>query len=75
MRFLRICIMSAESIVLVCFALSVPFAGATALVQYFAEDTQFPAMVFWTFGYLGSVGSTELPIIAIVTLAGFFFLF
>ncbi len=38
-------------------------------MQYFAEDTQVAAVVFWTFGDLGRVTYRELPIIAIVTAA------
>ena len=45
--------MTPESIVLAGVALSALFTGATALIQYFAEDTQVAAVVFWTFGDLG----------------------
>ena len=71
----RIRNMSAESIVLAGVALSALFAGATAVVQYFAEDTQVAAVVFWTFGDLGRVGYAELPLIACITLAGFIFFY
>lgn len=66
--------MTPESIVLAGVALSALFTGATALIQYFAEDTQVAAVVFWTFGDLGRVSYRELAIMAAVTLAtGVFF--
>ena len=66
--------LSPESIVLAGVALSAVFTGATALIQYFAEDTQVAAVVFWTFGDLGRVSYRELAIIGAVTLiASLFF--
>ncbi len=66
--------MTPETIVLAGVALSALFTGATALIQYFAEDTQVAAVVFWTFGDLGRATYRELAIIAIVTaLATVFF--
>lgn len=56
--------MTPESIVLAGIALSALFSGSTALIQYFAEDTQVAAVVFWTFGDLSRVTYHELPIIA-----------
>ena len=67
--------MSTESIVLAGVALSALFAGATAVIQYFAQDTQVAAVVFWTFGDLGRVSYAELPIIAAITAAGFIFIY
>ena len=61
--------MTPESIVLAGVALSALFSGATALVQYFAEDTQVAAVVFWTFGSLRRVTYRELAIMAAVTAA------
>lgn len=68
--------MTPESIVLAGVALSAVFTGGTALIQYFAEDTQVAAVVFWTFGDLGRVTYRELAIIGAVTAAAaaFFFL-
>jgi len=44
------------------------------MVQYFADDTQVAAVVFWTFGSLRKAGYGELAIMAIVTLVcGLFF--
>lgn len=65
-----------ESIVLAGVAISALFTGATALIQYFAEDTQVAAVVFWTFGDLGRVSYYELALMAAATVfaAVFFFL-
>ncbi len=54
-------------------ALSAPLHGATALIQYFATDTQVAAVVFWTFGDLGRTSYREIAIMTIVTLAAFAF--
>lgn len=62
-----------ESIVLAGVAISALFTGATALIQYFAEDTQVAAVVFWTFGDLGRVSYRELAIMSAITLASFIF--
>ncbi|MBD3349916.1 MAG: iron chelate uptake ABC transporter family permease subunit [Candidatus Lokiarchaeota archaeon] len=42
-------------------------AGSTAL-QYFADEVQLAAIVYWTFGDLGRADWTEFLIIAIVTI-------
>lgn len=57
-----------ESIVLAGVAISALFTGATALIQYFAEDTQVAAVVFWTFGDLGRTSYKELAIMGAITL-------
>lgn len=57
-----------ESLVLSGVALGALFTAGTALVQYFASDTQIAAMVFWTFGDLGRVAWAEVGILASVTL-------
>lgn len=67
--------MTPESIVLAGVALSALFAGGTALIQYFAEDTQVAAVVFWTFGSLRRVTYSELGVMSVVTLASFVFFF
>ncbi|SES05754.1 Hemin transport system permease protein HmuU [Corynebacterium cystitidis DSM 20524] len=61
--------MTSESIVLAGVAISALFAGATAMIQYFAEDTQVAAVVFWTFGDLGRVNYQELAIVTLVVTA------
>ena len=67
--------MTPESIVLAGVALSALFTGATALIQYFATDTQVAAVVFWTFGDLGRTSYREIAIMAIVALAAFVFFY
>ena len=42
-----------EAMVLAGVALSSLFAAGTILIQYFAQDYQIAAAVFWTFGDLG----------------------
>lgn len=61
--------MTPESIVLAGVALSALFTGATALIQYFAEDTQVAAVVFWTFGDLGRASYREIAIMGAITAA------
>lgn len=50
-------------------ALSSLFAGGSTLLQYFTDDTKLGAIVFWTFGNLGSVNWRELGILAVVLFA------
>ena len=49
-------------------ALSSLFSGASTILQYFADDTKLGAIVFWTFGNLGSTGWRELLILFIACL-------
>ncbi len=44
-----------EAMVLAGVALGSLFASATTLIQFFAQDVQVAAIVFWTFGDLGRV--------------------
>lgn len=57
---------SPESIVLSGVALGSLFSAGTTLIQYFAEDVQVAAAVFWTFGDLGRASWNEVFIMAIV---------
>ncbi|MDD3621216.1 MAG: iron ABC transporter permease [Methanofollis sp.] len=67
---------SPEVMVLAGVALGSLFTAGTMFLQYFADDTQLAAMVFWTFGDLGRASWNELPIIAIpVILAAVYFYF
>lgn len=59
---------SSESIVLAGVALGSLFTAGTTLIQYFAEDVQVAAAVFWTFGDLGRVSWKEVMIMTIVVL-------
>ncbi len=72
----RIREMTPESIILAGVALSALFAGGTIFIQYFAEDSQVAAVVFWTFGDLSRVSYKEIGVMAIVTaFSTLFFIF
>lgn len=58
---------SPESVVLAGVAFGSLFAAGSALVQYFADDVQVAAMVFWTFGDLGRVSWQEVGILSVFT--------
>jgi iron complex transport system permease protein len=67
---------SPESVVLAGVAFGSLFSAASTLVQYFAQDVQVAAMVFWTFGDLGRVAWQEVAILAVVITGAFvYFLF
>ncbi|MBQ7415908.1 MAG: iron ABC transporter permease [Oscillospiraceae bacterium] len=57
---------SPEGIVLAGVAISSMFTGATTLIQYFADEVELSALVFWTFGDLGSTGWKDIGIMGIV---------
>lgn len=61
--------MTPESIVLLGVALSALFTAGTTLVQYFADDSQVAAVVFWTFGDLSRATSSQLLLMAAMTAA------
>jgi len=67
--------MSPESIVLLGVALSALFTAGTTMVQYFAEDSQVAAVVFWTFGDLSRVTRAQIVVMAVVTAASAVFFF
>ncbi|MDO5027802.1 MAG: iron ABC transporter permease [Bacillota bacterium] len=54
------------SLILAGVALSSLFTGAFTLLQFFADDSQLGAVVFWTFGNLGSASWSNLLVIALV---------
>lgn len=56
-----------EVMVLTGVALGALFTAGTMLLQYFADDVQLAAMVFWTFGDLARAGWSDLGLIAAVT--------
>ena len=58
-----------ETIVLAGVALGSLFGSGTALLQYFAEDTQVAAVVFWTFGDLGRANWRDVAVMAATVLA------
>ena len=57
-----------ESIVLAGVALSSLFTAGTTIIQYFAQDVQIAAAVFWTFGDLGRTSWSEVLILSVVVL-------
>lgn len=62
-RFRRI---TPQTMILAGVALSSLFSGGTTLLQYFADDVKVAAVVFWTFGSLGSTSWREILIMSIV---------
>lgn len=66
---------SPEVMVLAGVALASLFSAGTMTLQYFADDTQLAAIVFWTFGDVGRAGWTEITIMGIiVTIATVYFI-
>ncbi|WP_026651048.1 FecCD family ABC transporter permease [Butyrivibrio proteoclasticus] len=49
-------------------ALSSLFSAGTTLLEYFADDVRVAAVVYWTFGDLGSTFWKDIAIIAVVVL-------
>ena len=60
---------SSEAMVLSGVALGALFTAGTMFLQFFADDVQLAAMVFWTFGDTARASWRELGIISGVTLA------
>ncbi|WP_461209250.1 FecCD family ABC transporter permease [Desulfocurvus sp. DL9XJH121] len=60
---------SPEVMVLTGVALSALFTAGTMFLQYFADDIQLAAMVFWTFGDTARASWAELGVIASITAA------
>ena len=71
-RFRRI---GPEAMVLAGVALGSMFQGATALIQFFADEVQLTSIVFWTFGDLGRTGWSELALMSLVVLASGMYFF
>jgi iron complex transport system permease protein len=59
---------SPEVMVLAGVALSSLFTAGTMFLQYFADDTQLAAVVFWTFGDVGRINWLELEIMTGIVL-------
>ncbi len=62
-----------EVMVLSGVALGSLFSAGTMFLQYFADDVQLAAMVFWTFGDVGRAGWHEVGFMAVVVIIGVFF--
>ena len=57
-----------EAMILAGVALGSLFTAATTLIQYFAEDVEVAAIVFWTFGDLARASWRDVGIIAVLVL-------
>jgi iron complex transport system permease protein len=66
---------SPEVMVLSGVALGSLFSAGTMFLQYFADDVQLAAMVFWTFGDVGRAGWPEVGFMAVVVAASVLFFF
>ncbi|MCD4741815.1 MAG: iron ABC transporter permease, partial [Desulfobacteraceae bacterium] len=66
---------SPEVMILTGVALGSLFTAATMLLQFFADDVQLAAMVFWTFGDVARTGWSEILFLLFVTLFSICFFF
>lgn len=67
---------SPETMVLTGVALGALFTAGTMFLQFFADDVQLAAMVFWTFGDVGRAGWKELGVMGVlVGVSSVYFLF
>lgn len=66
---------TAESMILAGVAIASILTGGTTLLQYFADDIQLAAVVYWTFGDLGRGSWMELKIISTVAIAIFVYFY
>lgn len=62
---------SPESMILTGVALGALFTAGTMFLQYFADDVQLAAMVFWTFGDVARATWGELGIITVVSVISY----
>ncbi len=67
---------SAGTLILAGVALSSLFSAGTTLLQYFADDVRVAAVVYWTFGDLGSTFWKQIAVMGTAVLAaGIYFFF
>lgn len=65
-----------DAMVLAGVAFGSLFSAGSTLIQYFAQDVQVAAMVYWTFGDLGRISWNEVAILfVLVTAALIYFMF
>ncbi len=70
----RIRNVNASILILAGVALSSLFSAGTTLLEYFADDVRVAAVVYWTFGDLGSTFWKDIAVMtAAVLLAGIYF--
>lgn len=67
--------MAPESLILFGVALGAFFSALTMFIQYFADDTDAAATLFWTFGDLSKAGLDIVGVIAIVLILIFLIYF
>lgn len=67
--------MSPESLILFGVALGAFFSAFTMLLQYFAEDTDAAATLFWTFGDLSKANNSSIFLISTVLILSLLFYF
>ncbi len=60
---------TSETMILAGVALGALFTAGTMFLQFFADDVQLAAMVFWTFGDAARASWKELAVITAVTVA------
>jgi len=60
---------SPETMILTGVALGALFTAGTMFLQFFADDVQLAAMVFWTFGDTARASWSELGVMAAMTIA------
>lgn len=61
--------LSSEAVLLAGVAIGSLFSAGITLIQYFAQDVQVAAVVFWTFGDLGRASWREVIIMAVLIIA------
>ncbi len=66
---------SPEVMILTGVALASLFTAGTMFLQYFADDVQLAAVVFWTFGDVGRADWNDLTILFILTVPAVFYFF
>ncbi len=64
---------SPESIVLSGVAVGSIFTAGTLILQFFADDTELAAMVFWTFGDLARAGWSQVIFLTAISILSMFF--
>ncbi len=71
----RLRLASPEAMVLTGVALGSLFTAGTMFLQYFADDMQLAAMVFWTFGDVARASWAELAMITVVVSGAYIWFF
>ena len=64
-----------EAMILAGIAMGSLFSAGTMIIQYFANDLQLAAMVYWTFGDLGRPHWVEVGIMGVIMIFSFTYFF